>query len=151
MSVRVMLVRGVRRVVRVVGPSSSSSSLRVVGRLVELSLLDVVSDDDVGDVEGPSMSVVSGGLVLVIVCVVVVSVEGDAVAENDGVTKSRGASSVSPNWRAMAVAATINMPITTIASTLAPRTVEVRLCQGCPSSSSNCRRATALIVVATCR
>ena len=62
-----MLVRGVRRVVRVVGPSSSSSSLRVVGRLVELSLLDVVSDDEDGDVEGPSMSVVSGGLVLVIV------------------------------------------------------------------------------------
>ena len=146
-----MLVRGVRRVVRVVGPSSSSSSLRVVGRLVELSLLDVVSDDEDGDVEGPSMSVVSGGIVLVIVCVVVVSVDCDAVAENDGVTKSRGASSVSPNCRATAVAATINMPITRIARRLAPRRVEVRLCQGCPSSSSISRRATALIVVATCR
>lgn len=63
MNVRVMLVRGVRRVVRVVGPSSS---LRVVGRLVDVVLLlDVVSEDDVA--EGPSMSVVSGGLVLVIV------------------------------------------------------------------------------------
>lgn len=66
MNVRVMLVRGVRRVVRVVGPSSPSSLLRVVGRLVGVSLLlDVVSEDDVA--EGPSMSVVSGGLVLVIV------------------------------------------------------------------------------------
>jgi hypothetical protein len=123
-----MLVRGVRRVVRVVGPSSSSSSLRVVGRLVELSLLDVVSEDVV--TEGALMSVVSGGLVLVIVCVVVLVSDRDAVAENEGVTKSIGACSVSPNWRARAVAATIRMPMTKIATTLAPTTVEVRLCQG---------------------
>ena len=72
----------------------------------------------------------------------------DVRAENEGVTKSIGASSVSPNWRAIAVAATIRMPMTKIASALAPTTVEVRLCQGCPSSSSSVRRATALIVAA---
>jgi hypothetical protein len=59
--------------------SSSSSSVRIVVRSVEdVSLLPEVFDgvdgvdgvddvDDVDDEEGPSMSVVSGGLVLVIV------------------------------------------------------------------------------------
>ncbi|MGZ8819018.1 MAG: hypothetical protein ACXWZR_16780 [Mycobacterium sp.] len=65
MSVRVTLVRGRCRVVLVVGSSSSvSSSVRVVVRSVEdVSLLLEVVDDE----EGPSMSVVSGALVLVIV------------------------------------------------------------------------------------
>ena len=50
-----------------------------------LELLDV-SDDEVVD-DGPSMSVVTGGLVLVIVAVVVgVDDEPVAVAENDGST-----------------------------------------------------------------
>lgn len=81
------------------------------------------------------MSVVSGGLVLVIVCVVVEEAAADSgsVAEYVGATKSSGAGSVSPNCRAIAVAATIRMPITRIARTLTPTTVDVRLCQGCPS------------------
>ena len=65
-------MRGRCRVVLVVGPSSSSSARVVVRRVDDVSLLlevfDVVDDvDDVDDEEGPSMSVVSGGLVLVIV------------------------------------------------------------------------------------
>jgi hypothetical protein len=53
-------------------------------------LLDVVEDEVVDD--GPSMSVVTGGLVLVIVAVVV-GVDDDRVevAENDGSTKFSGA------------------------------------------------------------
>jgi hypothetical protein len=97
--VRVTLVRGVRRVVRVVG---ASSCVRAVVGSVVVSLLDVVDDvddeEDVGDVEGPSISVVSGGLVLVIVWVVVeVAADFELVAEYVGATKSSGAGSVSPN------------------------------------------------------
>jgi hypothetical protein len=57
---------------------------------------DVVSDGEVSDVEDGLMSVVSGGLVLVIVWVVVVA-DSDAVAENVGSTKSIGACSGWPN------------------------------------------------------
>ncbi len=117
--------------------------MRAVVGAVDVSLLDVVDEDDVedvddgGDVPGPSMSVVSGGLVLVIVWVVVeAAAESEPVAEYVGTTKSSGACSGSPNWRATAVAATISRPTTKIARMLAPTTVEVRLCQGCPSSSS---------------
>jgi hypothetical protein len=53
-----------------------------------------------------------------------------AVAENDGSTKYRGASWVSLNWRATYVTARTRIPITARPRTLAPRTVEVRLCQG---------------------
>ena len=63
---RVTFVRG-RRVVR--GVDSSSSSDAVV-RGVDVSLLDV-SDEDVGDVLDGLMSIVTGGLVLVMVWVVV--------------------------------------------------------------------------------
>jgi hypothetical protein len=107
---------------------------------VDVSLLEVVDDDEepevVEDPEGPSMSVVSGGLVLVIVWVVVAVPDCDAVAEYVGSTKSMGACSVSPNSRATAIAAKIRMPTTTSAIRLAPTTADVRLCQGCPSSSS---------------
>ena len=54
--------------------SSCSSSVRaVVGSVDDSLLLDVVDEDDDEDEvpDGPSMSVVSGGLVLVIVWVVV--------------------------------------------------------------------------------
>jgi hypothetical protein len=132
LSVRVTLVRGRCRVVLVVGPSSSSSERVVVRRGEDVSLLSEVVE------EGGFMSVVSGGLVLVMVWVVVEEAAADSrsVAEYVGATKSSGAGSVSPNWRATAVAATIRMLITKIARTLAPTTVDVRLCHGCRSSSS---------------
>jgi hypothetical protein len=76
LSVRVTLVRGPRRVVRL-GLSSFSLSRRAVVSSVGDSLLEVVDDDE--DVGGPLMSVVSGGLVLVIVWVVV-AVVADCVA-----------------------------------------------------------------------
>ena len=79
---RVTFVRG-RRVVR--GVDSSSSSDAVV-RGVDVSLLDV-SDEDVGDVLDGLMSIVTGGLVLVMVWVVVGLDVLVAVAENDGSTK----------------------------------------------------------------
>ena len=78
---RVTFVRG-RRVVR--GVDSSSSSDAVV-RGVDVSLLDV-SDEDVGDVLDGLMSIVTGGLVLVMVWVVVGLDVLVAVAENDGST-----------------------------------------------------------------
>ncbi len=80
---RVTFVRG-RRVVRGVDSSSPSSSDAVV-RGGDVSLLDV-SDEDVGDVLDGLMSVVTGGLVLVMVWVVVGLDVLVAVAENDGST-----------------------------------------------------------------
>ena len=79
---RVTFVRG-RRVVRV-SSSSSTSDSRVRGGI--LSPLVVSDDDGVVD-DGPLMSLVIGGLVLVMVCVVVVELDVlVAVAENDGST-----------------------------------------------------------------
>ena len=95
-------------------------------------LLDV-SDDDVVD-DGPSMSVVTGGLVLVIVAVVVGVDECDADAENDGVTKLSGACSGSLNWRATNVTAAMMMAIAAMPATLAPMTLGVRLYHGVSSS-----------------
>ena len=90
MNVRVTLVRGRCRVV-LVGSSSPSTSVRAVVCSVEVTLLlDVADDEDDEDdddeePEGPSMSVVSGGLVLVIVWVVVpVVADSEAVAEYVG-------------------------------------------------------------------
>ncbi len=58
-----------------------------------LGVLDASDEDDVVD-DGPSMSVVTGGLVLVIVAVVVgADEEWLAVAENEGSTKLSGACS----------------------------------------------------------
>ena len=98
---RVTFVRGPRRVV--FGGDSSGRQLGGgavhavrVGADVSL-LLDVSDEDEVVD-DGPSISMVTGGLVLVIVAVVV-GVDDDrvAVAENDGSTKFRGARSGSLN------------------------------------------------------
>jgi hypothetical protein len=92
-----------------------------------VSLLEVPEDVD----DGPSMSVVTGGLVLVIVAVVVgVDDDTGAVAENDGWTKLSGAWSGSLNWRATTVTATMRMPITMRPSRLAPTTAGVRLYHG---------------------
>lgn len=103
-----------------------------------------VSDEDDGLVvdDGPSMSVVTGGLVLVIVAVVVgVDDEWVTVAENDGSTKLSGACSGWLNWRATSVPATMRSTITAIPTTLAPTTAAVRLYHGwdggdCSSSRS---------------
>jgi hypothetical protein len=100
LSVRVTFVRGPRCVVVGVDPSLLGGvyglvhAVRVDVSVVEL--LDVSEDDVVPD--GPSMSVVAGGRVLVIVAVVVgVDNEWLVVAENDGSTKFRGACSGSSN------------------------------------------------------
>jgi hypothetical protein len=103
-------------------------------------LLDVSDEDEVVD-DGPLMSVVTGGLVLVIVAVVVGVDDAVADAENDGSTKFRGACSGSLNWRETNVTAAMRMPITAMPTTLAPITAGVRLYHGadedaCPSSSS---------------
>jgi hypothetical protein len=134
--VRVTFVRGPRCVV--VGDDSSPLGgvyglVRAVR--VDVSVLPDVSEDEVVD-DGPSMSVVTGGLVLVIVAVVV-GVDDDrvAVAENDGGTKFRGAWSGSLNWRDTNVTAAIRMPITARPATLAPITAGVRLYHGDWSSS----------------
>lgn len=89
---RVTFVRGPRRVDG--GDSSPPGGVYgwVHAVLVDESVLvDVSVEDEVVD-DGPLMSVVTGGLVLVIVAVVVgVDVDPVAVAENDGWTKSSGA------------------------------------------------------------
>jgi hypothetical protein len=134
--VRVTFVRGPRRVV----DGSDSSPLggvygrvhAVFGPLVVLGLPDV-SDDEVVD-DGPLMSVVTGGLVLVIVAVVVGVDECEADAENDGVTKLSGACSGSLNCRDTNVTAAMMMPITAMPATLAPMTLGVRLYHGVSSS-----------------
>ena len=93
---RVTFVRGPRRVV--VGADSSARQWRRVGVVhavrvgVDVHCCSDVSDEDEVVDDGPLMSVVTGGLVLVIVAVVV-GVDDDrvAVAENDGSTKFSGA------------------------------------------------------------
>lgn len=133
MNVRVTLVRGLRRLVLLGVSSLSLPPRRAVVLSVDVSLPEVVDVDEVG---GPLMSVVSGGLVLVIVWVVVgVVADCVAVAEKVGSMKLRGASSGSPNWRDSAVATTIRTPITARARTLAPMSAGVRLCQGCGDES----------------
>jgi hypothetical protein len=129
--VRVTFVRGPRRV-----DGADSSPLGGVYGLVHAVRVDVsvlldVSEDEVVD-DGPSMSVVTGGLVLVIVAVVVGVDDDDpvAVAENDGSTKFRGACSGSLNWRDTNVTAAMRMPITAKPATLATTTAEVRLYHG---------------------
>jgi len=133
--VRVTFVRGPRRVV---DGSDSSPLGGVYGRVHAVCVVLVVSvfdvsDDDVVD-DGPLMSVVTGGLVLVIVAVVVSVDECDADAENDGVTKLSGACSGSLNWRATNVTAAMMMAIAAMPATLAPMTLGVRLYHGVSSS-----------------
>jgi hypothetical protein len=141
--VRVTFVRGPRRVV-----GADSSPLGGVYGLVHAVrvgvsvLLDVSDEDEVVD-DGPLMSVVTGGLVLVIVAVVVgVDEDPVAVAENDGSTKFSGACSGSLAWRDTNVTAAMRMPITARPATLAPITASVRLYHGgddgvCSSSSGS--------------
>ncbi|HEY6646156.1 MAG TPA: hypothetical protein VI217_03550 [Mycobacterium sp.] len=131
---RVTFVRGPRRVVLGVDPS-------LLGRLlvtrvdVEGSLLLDVSDEDEVVADGASMSVVTGGLVLVMVWGVVGVDDPVAVAENDGSTKFSGACVGSLNWPATNVTAARRMPITARPATLAPMTLGVRLYHGVCSSS----------------
>jgi len=102
-----------------------------------LLLLDVSEDDEVVD-DGASMSMVTGGLVLVIVAVVVGAADDwVAVAENVGSTKFWGACSGSLNWPATNVTAAIRMPITASPATLAPITFGVRLYHGVGGDSSS--------------
>jgi len=108
--------------------------------VLDVSVLDVSDEEGVDD--GPLMSVVTGGLVLVIVAVVVVvGVDKPvAVAENDGSTKFRGACCGSLNWPETNVTAAMRMTITARPTPLAPRTAGVRLYHGaddgvCSSSS----------------
>ena len=132
---RVTFVRGPRRVVL----GGDSAPLGDVCGLVDavrvgvdVSVpLDVSGDEEVVVDDGASMSVVTGGLVLVIVAVVV-GVDGEwvAVAENDGSTKFSGAWSGSLNWRDTNVTAAMRMPITARPATLAPTSAGVRLYHG---------------------
>ena len=135
---RVTFVRGPRRVVD--GEDSSPlggvyGCVHAVCVVLVVSVLDV-SDDDVVD-DGPSMSVVTGGLVLVIVAVVVVVDEWLAVAENDGSTKFSGACSGSSNWRDTKVTAAMMIPTAAMPATLAPMTLGVRLYHGVSDDSSS--------------
>jgi len=136
--VRVTFVRGPRRVV---DGADSWPLGGVYGRVhavfgpLDVSVPEVSDEDEVVD-DGPLMSVVTGGLVLVIVAVVV-GVDNDrvAVAENDGSTKFSGACSGSLNWPDTNVTAAMRMPSTARPATLAPITAGVRLYHGVSSSS----------------
>jgi len=133
--VRVTFVRGPRRVV-LGGDSAPLGGVYGLVHAVRVGVdvsvpLDVSDDEEVVVDDGASMSVVTGGLVLVIVAVVV-GVDGEwvAVAENDGSTKFSGAWSGSLNWRDTNVTAAIRMPITARPATLAPTSAGVRLYHG---------------------
>jgi hypothetical protein len=132
-------VRGPRRVVWVIDGSPAWDGAAVVGELDDVALPEV-PEDEVVELDGVSMSLVAGGLVLVIVAVVVGVDDRGAVAENDGSTKLSGACSGSLNWRDTNVTAATRMPITARPSTLAATTAGVRLYQGAgdggPDSSS---------------
>lgn len=153
-TVRVTFVRGLLRVVRV---SSSSSGLRVgdwvlADSVLAVSLPDVsLPDVSLPDVSLPGVSlpdvvvddpgdrsVVTGGLVLVMVAVVVVE-ESDVScgAEKEGSTKLSGARAGSLNWRATYDTASTTRTIATRPITLAPSTAGVRLCQGCSAGESS--------------
>jgi ABC-type Co2+ transport system permease subunit len=89
-------------------------------------LLDVSEEEVVVEEDGPLMSVVTGGLVLVIVAVVV-GVDGPvAVAENVGSMKFCGACAGSLNWRLTNVTAANRIPIAARPAALAPTTADVR-------------------------
>jgi len=130
--VRVTFVRGPRRVVG--GEDSSPPGgvygcVHAVRVVLVVSVVEVSDDDDVVD-DGPLISVVTGGLVLVIVAVVVDVDEWLAVAVNVGSTKFSGACSGSLNWRATKVTAAIMIATAAMPATLAPMTVGVRLYHG---------------------
>ena len=115
------------------GPSSSSLGRDTVGD----SLLLVLDESEVVDGPGgPLISVVDTTAVLVIVAVVVVADVGvrEAVAENDGSTKSSGASAGS-SAPVMYTTAATRPAMTAIPRTLAPSTARVELCQGSGGTS----------------
>ncbi len=92
----------------------------------------------VGGPDGPLISVVDSGGVLVMVSVVVVVVVDEAgsaaVAENDGSTMSAGAVGES-SCRVMNMMAAMRTPMTAMPMALAPTTARVELCQGSEGSS----------------
>jgi hypothetical protein len=133
--VRVTFVRGPRRVV--VGVDSSPLGgvyglVHAVCGVLNVSLIEVSGDVEDGGVvdDGTSMSVVAGGLVLVIVAVVVGVDDSGAGAENDGSTNVDGAGSGWLTWRVTNVAAAMRMPMTARPARLAPMTLGVRLYHG---------------------
>ena len=87
---RVTFVRGPRRDVDGVDsswPQPGGGAVHAVRVEVDVSVLADVSDEDEDEVDdGALMSVVTGGLVVVIVAVVVGVDDPVAVAENDGST-----------------------------------------------------------------
>jgi hypothetical protein len=83
-------------VVWVVDGSSPWVGAVVVGELDDVALLEV-PEDEVVELDGVSMSLVAGALVLVMVAVVVGVDDRGAVAEKDGATKLSGACSGSLN------------------------------------------------------
>jgi hypothetical protein len=98
----------------------------------------VVSADD------GLMSVVTGGLVLVIVSVVVAVPDGLlAVAENVGWTKSIGASWWPFDVRVTSSTAETRAAMTTSPATLAPTTAGVLWCHGCASGGWSSHGASA--------
>ena len=136
---RVTFVRGPRRVDG--GDSSPPGGVygwvHAVRVVLVVPVLEVSDEDEVVD-DGPSMSEVTGGLVLVIVAVVVgVDVDPVAVAENEGWTKSSGACSGSLNWRDTNVTAAMRMPTTARPTTLAAITAGVRLYHGSDDGDSS--------------
>jgi hypothetical protein len=135
--VRVTFVRGPRREVLGASPPGGVYGwVHAVCVVLVVSVLDV-SDEEVVD-DGPSMSVVTGGLVLVIVAVVVgVDEDPVAVAENVGSTKFKGAWSGSLDRLDTKVTAAMRMPITASPATLAPMTLGVRLYHGVGDCSSS--------------
>jgi hypothetical protein len=117
-------------VVWVVDGSSPWVGAVVVGELDDVALPEV-PEDEVVELDGVSMSLVAGALVLVMVAVVVgVDDEWVAVAENDGSTKFSGACWGSLDWRATNDTATMRTPITTTPTRLAATTAGVRLYHG---------------------
>lgn len=132
---RVTLKRG-RRDVGAPGICSGSRVWMVAGggdSPLLVVLLPEVSEL-VGVVDGPLISVVDSGAVLVMVSVVVAEVVSAAGAENDGSTNSVGAWGVSSGLVTNMTAAT-RTPMATIPSALAPTTARVELCHGCEGSS----------------
>jgi hypothetical protein len=137
--VRVTFVRGPLCVVGGVDWSPLGGVYGLVHAVrVDVSVLPDVSEEDEVVDDGPSMSVVTGGLVLVIVAVVV-GVDDDrvVVAENDGGTKFSGAWSGSLNWRDTNVTAAMRMPIAARPATLAPITAGVRSYHGADADCSS--------------
>jgi hypothetical protein len=131
--VRVTFVRGPRRVVVGSSPLGGVYGLvHAVCGVLDVSLLEGADDVEEGEVvdDGRSMSVVAGGLVLVIVAVVVGVDDCVTGAENDGSTKVDGAGSGWLNWRVTNITAAMRMPITARPATLAPMTLGVRLYHG---------------------